>query len=68
MKGKGIIILTELQSQALDQLHSNHMGKEKAIHLAKESINSVNMNLDIENTVKIVCHVFGFSRHSKKNR
>ena len=53
MKGEGtcITLPEELQKQALDQLHSGHMGIKKTGLLAHESIYWVNVNIDIENTV-----------------
>ena len=51
MKGR-IIILTSLQKRALDQLHINYMGKEKARLLVCESIYGIDINADIENAIK----------------
>ena len=39
---------------------------KKARLLACESIYGINMNADMENTVKIVLHVLLFSRHSPR--
>ena len=44
MKGKRIIILSLLQKQILQQLHSNHMGIEKMRFLAHESVYLININ------------------------
>ena len=38
LKGKHIVIPNTLQKQALEQLHINHMGKEKTKLLACKSI------------------------------
>ena len=48
MKGKRIIIPFQLQKQP----HSNYMGIEKMMLLAYESLYWLNMNADIEDTVK----------------
>ena len=50
-KGKRIIP-SQFQMQMLSQLHSNHMGIESIRLLAHKSVYSVNMNADIENTIK----------------
>ena len=52
MKGKRIIIPFQLQKQILQQLHSNHMAIEKMKLLVHESVYWLNMNEDIENTMK----------------
>ena len=52
MKGKRITIPFQLQKEILQQVHSSHMGIEKIRLLAHESVYWVNMNEDIENTVK----------------
>ena len=62
MKGKRIIKPVELLQQAIDWLQSNHMGIENTMLLTKESINLMNMNMDIENTVKIPQNSLAFSR------
>ena len=60
MKGRCIIIPLELQKQTPGQLNSNHMVIEKTRQLAGESVYWVNMNDDIENTVKH-CSMSSFS-------
>ena len=52
LKGKRIIIPFQLQKQILKQLHINHMGIEKVRLLAHESVDWVNMNVNIQNTMK----------------
>ena len=52
MKSKWISITFALQTQILDQLHSNHMGIEMMQLFTKESAYWINMNADIENMVK----------------
>ena len=52
MKGKRIIIPSQLQKQILSQLHSNHMGIEKIRLLACKAVYWVNVNTDLENTMK----------------
>ena len=52
VKGRRIIIPVVLQDKA-QQLHLNHMDIEKTRLLACESICWINMNADIEVTVKI---------------
>ena len=66
MKGRCIIISQEMKKHALDQLDSNHRGIKETRLLACESIWWVNMNPDIENTVKAVLHVLIFSKCSLK--
>ena len=62
MKGRQILIPTSLKQQVLDQLHTNHMGIEKAKLLACESVYWA----DIEKYIKTVQHVLNFSRHSPR--
>ena len=52
MKGKRIIIPFLLQKQILQQLHSSHMCIENMRLLAHELLYWVDMNTDIENTMK----------------
>ena len=52
IKGKGIIIPFQLQKQILQGLHSSHMGIEKIRLLVCGSVYWLNMDKDIENTVK----------------
>ena len=52
MKSKHKIIPYPLQKQILEQLHSNHMGIEETWLLMREQVYWVNMNADIEQTVK----------------
>ena len=52
MKGQRIIISFILQSQMLEQLHSNNMDIKKATHLASKSVYWINMNADINSTIK----------------
>ena len=52
MKGRIIIISFLLWRQILEQLHSNHMGTDKARLLPRESVYWVNMNADMENAIK----------------
>ena len=59
-----IIIPTFFLQQAVDQLHSNHMGIEKTCLLAPESACWVNMNDGIQKSVKGVQHVLNFSKYS----
>ena len=47
MKGKIIIIPSNLQNQILEQLHSNHMVIEKTRLLQRKSVYQLNMNADI---------------------
>ena len=55
IKGKGVIIPSQMQMQVLRQLQSNQMGIEKMRLLAHKSVYWVNMNADIENAVKMFC-------------
>ena len=68
MKGRHVIILDILKTHALDQLHINHMGIEKAKLLAYESIYWANINDDIENFIKNLLHDLHFSRHDQRTR
>ena len=68
LKGKHVIIPEILKTQALYQLHINHMGIEKTKLLAHESIYWVNLNDDIGNFIKIVLHVLHYSRHNQRKR
>ena len=52
MKDTGIIVHAALQDKAVKQLLLNHMGIEMTRLLAYESIYWINMNADIEETVK----------------
>ena len=52
MEGQCLIIPCLLQKQILEQLHSNYMGIKKTHLLVKESVYWVNMNTNIEQTVK----------------
>ena len=52
MKGTKITIPCQLQKQILWQVHSNHMGIEMIRLLACKSVYWLNINTDIENTVK----------------
>ena len=54
MKGRCILIPTNLKQQVLDQLHTNHMGIEKTKLLACESVYWADMNVDIEKHIKTV--------------
>ena len=48
LKGRCIVIPTCLNQQVLEQLHTNHMGIEKAKLLACDSVYWSNINVDIE--------------------
>ena len=48
----------------MEQLHSNHMGIEKTWHIVRESVHWNTMNADIEETVKIMCHILRISMHT----
>ena len=52
VKGKIIIVPSQLKMQILGQLHSNHMGIEKMRLLVCKSVYLVNLNADIENRIK----------------
>ena len=45
-------ITMKLQKQILQQLHNNHMEIEKMRLLASEAVYWLNMNSDVENSVK----------------
>ena len=52
MKARSIIIPFLLQRQTLEQLQSNHMGIKKTRLLGRELVYWMNINADIENTIK----------------
>ena len=52
MKGKQIILLFVLHNQILEQLTSNHRGKEETRLLARQVVYLINMNAHIENTMR----------------
>ena len=69
MKGRCMLLYQRiLKTQALDQLHINHMGIEKTKLLACESIYWVNINDNIENFIKIVLHVLHFKQTQPKDK
>ena len=49
LKGRCIVIPTSLKQQVLDQLHTNHMGREKMKLFTHKSVYWYNINADIEN-------------------
>ena len=52
MQGKRIIMSYLLQRKILEQLYSNNMGIEKMRLLARDLVCWINMDADIENTIK----------------
>ena len=69
MKGKRIIILSaSLQGKVLNQLHMIHMSIGKTRLLACELIYWINMNADIEDTVKFTLHVMISRQHSLRTK
>ena len=66
MKDNRKIIFFQLQKQILQQLYNNHMVIEKMRLLLHESINWMNMNADIENTMKY-CTTYLDSRKIQPN-
>ena len=52
VKGKGIIMPSQLQMQILSQLHSNHMEIEKMRLFVCESVYWLNVKANIENAIK----------------
>ena len=67
MKG-GCFIPEILKTQALDQLHINHMAIEKTKLLAHESIYWVNINDDIENFIKHCTTCLTFQQTQPKDK
>ena len=51
-KGRRIIVPASLQGKALKQLHLNHVGIEKTRLLTYDSVYWINMNTNIEETVR----------------
>ena len=68
LKGRHIIIPTNLRHQILEQLHTNHMGIEKTTLPAHESVYWPSINADIDSFIKNILHVFTSSRHSQRRR
>ena len=68
MKGRHVIIPEILKTQALDQLHINHMGKEKNKLLAHEYIYWVNIDDDIENYIKNCATCLTFQQTQPKDK
>ena len=66
LKGRHVIIPTNLRHQILEQLHTNHMGIEKTKLLAHESVYWPSINTDTDNFIKIVPHVFIFTQPKEK--
>ena len=67
MKGKRVIIPTDLWTQAPDQLHNNHMDiKHKTT--SKKNIDWVNMNAHIENKTKSHSTPLGFQLIKPKEK
>ena len=62
IKGKFIIIPFALQKQILDQLHNNHMGIKKMQLLVRKSLYWINVNIDIEWTVKQCATCLGYEQ------
>ena len=56
LKGTRVIIPESMQSFILDRLHYGHLGIEKTRPRAKDSVYWININRDIETTVKS-CHI-----------
>ena len=67
-KGKRIIIPFILQKQILQQLHSNQMGRKNTRPLECEVVYLININTDIENTVKhcATCMAYQQTQPSEK--
>ena len=53
LKGRCVVIPDSLKTQALDQLHLNHVGIEITKLLACESIYWININDDIDKHIKL---------------
>ena len=60
--GRHVVIPETLQRQALEQLHSNHMGITKPKPLACESIYWSGMNNDIESHIKYCSACLNFQQ------
>ena len=68
MKGKHVIISEILKTQALDQLHINHMGIEKNKLLACKSIYLANITDDNENFIKKCTTCLTFQQTQPKGK
>ena len=68
VKGKNAIIPEVLKTQALDQLHINHMGIEKTKLPACESIYWININDDMENFIKKLHYMSYISADTTKGQ
>ena len=64
-KEEHAIILKALQTQALQQLHVNHIAIEKKKLLVNESIYWTGMNFGIENHIQTALHFLTFSKHNQ---
>ena len=62
LKVRHVVIPEALQMLALEQLHVNHMGIEKAKLLAHKSMYWPGTNSDIENCIKIALHFLIFNK------
>ena len=66
MKSKKIIIITaSLQGKVLNHLHMNHVGIKKSRMLTCKSIYWINLNANLEDTVKISIHILTPRQHSR---
>ena len=68
LKGRHVVILEVLKTQALDQLHINHMGIEETKVLACESIYWVNINDDIEKHINNCTTCLTFQQAQLKDK
>ena len=68
LKGRHIVIPTTLKQQVLDQLHTNHMGIEKAKLLVHESVYWPSINADIEKYIKSCATCLEFKQTQPKEK
>ena len=68
LKGRCIIIPTNLRHQIIEQLHTNHMGIEKTKLLACESVYWPSINADIDNFIKKCPTCLHFQQCNQRRR
>ena len=68
LKGRHIIIPTNLRHQILEQLHTSHMGIEKTKFLACESVYWSSINADIDNFIQICPTCLHFQQTQPKEK
>ena len=68
MKGERALIPAALQSETLEQLHSNHMGREKTRLLDRDLVYWINMKTNIYDTIMNHSTSFTSNRYNQKTK